>query len=125
MFQPRFSACDTGFHAEVKRRVHAYFEDTGVSPKASLRMYVKTAVLLLWFAGSYAGLVFLASTWWHGLLFSGSLVLAMAGIAFAIQHDSNHGAYSRHEAVNRMLGMTLDVLGASSYVWHWKHNIAH
>jgi linoleoyl-CoA desaturase len=49
----------------------------------------------------------------------------MAGIAFAIQHDANHGAHSRHHAVNRLFGMTLDLLGASSYIWQWKHNIAH
>src|SRR6185369_6140411 len=28
-------------------------------------------------------------------------------------------------AVNRLMGMTLDFLGASSYVWRFKHNISH
>jgi linoleoyl-CoA desaturase len=27
--------------------------------------------------------------------------------------------------VNRLMGMTLDLVGASSYVWHWKHNVLH
>ena len=118
-------ARDTGFHGEVKRRVSAYFERTGLSQRDSPRMYFKTAVLLLWFGASYALLVFGATTFWQGALLSLSLGLAMAGIGFAIQHDANHGAYSSRAAVNRVMGMTLDMLGASSYLWHFKHNLAH
>ena len=118
-------AGDSGFHAELKRRVLEYFEHSGLSPKGGPRLYVKTAVMLLWFGASYASLVFLAETWWQALLLSCSLAFAMAGIAFAVQHDANHGAYSKHGAINRLIGMTLDILGGSSYVWHWKHNVAH
>lgn len=118
-------AGDAGFHGELKRRVYEYFRRTGLSPRDSLRMYLKTAAILLWFGASYALLVFAAATWWQGLLLSCSLALAMAGIGFAIQHDANHGAYSKYGAINRLMGMTLDMLGASSYLWHWKHNISH
>src|SRR5688572_22824700 len=109
--KPMF-ASDVGFHREVKRRVYDHFRQTGLSPRHSPRMYVKTAVILLWFGASYALLVFAAATWWQGLLLSCSLALAMAGIGFAIQHDGNHGAYSRHRAINRLMGMTLDMMGA-------------
>ncbi len=118
-------AGDSGFHSEIKRRVGAYFQDTGLSPRDSLRMYRKTAVLLVWFGASYACLVFAATTWWQGALFSVSLALATAGVGFGIQHDANHGAYSSRGAVNRLLGMTLDMLGASSYLWRFKHNMSH
>ena len=47
------------------------------------------------------------------------------GIGFGIQHDANHGAYSSRAAVNRLMGMTLDMLGASSYLWRFKHNLSH
>ncbi len=116
---------DTGFHSEVKRRVSQYFEETGLSQRDSPRMYLKTAILLAWFGASYFLLIFVATAWWQGLLLCSSLAFAMAGIAFAIQHDANHGAQSRNGAVNRIFGMTLDMLGASSYIWQWKHNIAH
>ena len=105
--------------------MHAYFERTGLSERDSPRMYLKTAVLLLWFGTSYALLVFGAATLWQGALLSLSLGLAMAGIGCAIQHDANHGAYSRRAAINRVMGMTLDMLGASSYLWRFKHNLAH
>jgi linoleoyl-CoA desaturase len=118
-------AADRGFHGEVKRRVLGYFERTGLSPRDDPRMYLKTAVLLFWFGASYLLLVFAAATWWQGALLSFSLALAMAGIGFSIQHDANHGAYSNHGGVNRLMGLTLDLLGASSYVWNFKHNLSH
>ena len=118
-------AGDDGFHADLKRRVGAYFQETGLSPRGGWRMYLKTAVILSWLIGSYVLLVFVAASWWQGAVAALSLVLAIAGTGFAIQHDANHGAYSSNDAVNRVVGKTLDMLGASSYVWHWKHNILH
>ncbi|NUN48556.1 MAG: acyl-CoA desaturase [Candidatus Brocadiae bacterium] len=88
-------------------------------------MVLKTVTILLWFAASYAALVFFSTEWWHGVLASISLGLSIAGIGFAIQHDANHGAYSSNPGSNRLLSRTLDFLGASSYVWGWKHNVLH
>jgi linoleoyl-CoA desaturase len=116
---------DDGFHAELKRRVREQLKATGLSQHGGLSMYLKTATILLWFASSYALLVFAELTWWQGALLALSLSLAMAGTGFAIQHDANHGAYSSRTGVNRLMGFTLDLLGASSYLWHWKHNIFH
>jgi linoleoyl-CoA desaturase len=122
--KPKFDR-DTGFYRELKRRVDEHFERTGLRRRDSARMVLKTLVILLWFGASYALLVFAAATWWQSVLLAASLALAIAGVGFCIQHDANHGAYSSSGAVNRMLGITLDLLGASSYVWKWKHNIFH
>lgn len=116
---------DGGFHAELKRRVQAYFSERGLSTHGGPPMYLKSAVMLVWLCASYALLVFAPLAWWQGVLASLSLVLAVAGIGFAVQHDATHGAYSNRASVNRAMGMTLDLVGASSYVWHWKHNVLH
>ena len=58
-------------------------------------------------------------------MLSVSLALGMAGIGFSVQHDANHGGYSRARGVNRLLAMSLDLIGGSSYIWYWKHNIVH
>jgi linoleoyl-CoA desaturase len=118
-------AHDTGFHDEVKRRVQAYFQQTGLSQRDDPRMYLKTAMMLAWFGASYALLVFGASSLWQAALASLSLAAAMAGIGFSVQHDANHGAYSKRHGVNRLMGLTLDLLGASSYLWRIKHNVSH
>jgi linoleoyl-CoA desaturase len=91
----------------------------------SFRMYLKTVTILMWLATSYALLVFAHVNWWQASLLGVSLALAVGATGFAIQHDANHGAYSDNAIVNRLMGATLDLLGASSYLWHWKHNIFH
>jgi linoleoyl-CoA desaturase len=122
--KPKFGT-DTGFYKELKRRIDQYFDTTARPRRGSVRMYFKTAVLLAWFGVSYGLLVFAATTWWQAVPLAASLALAIAGIGFAIQHDANHGSYSSKESVNRLMGLTLDLLGASSFVWKWKHNIFH
>jgi linoleoyl-CoA desaturase len=109
----------------LQARVDQFFKDTGKSRHADFRMYVKAAVLLAWFGLSYYVLVFRVTTLWMGLLAAMSLGLAITGIAFNIQHDGNHGAFSNRNWLNRLTGLTLDFIGASSYLWVQKHNLAH
>jgi len=88
-------------------------------------MYVKTAILVAGFAGSYVLLVFVAQTWWQALLLAMLLGLSAAGIGFNIQHDGSHQAYSNHPWVNKLMAMTLELIGGSSYLWRWKHVVFH
>ncbi len=89
-------------------------------------MRAKTGLILGWFAASYAGLLLWggASGWIAGAL-TVSLALATAGIGFSVMHDANHGAYSPSRRVNRLVGLALDFVGASSYLWRFKHNVQH
>jgi linoleoyl-CoA desaturase len=88
-------------------------------------MYFKTALILAWFLLSYLALVFIPVAWWLAVPLAMSLGLSMAAIGFNIQHDGGHGAYSARTWVNRLMAMTLDLLGGSSYVWALKHNKIH
>jgi linoleoyl-CoA desaturase len=114
-----------GFYVMLRRRVDEYFRTTGLPVRGLKRMYVKTVVHLAAFAGIYALLVFAAATAWQAVLLSVLLGLVVAGIGFNIQHDASHGAYSRSRRVNRLLALTLDLMGGSSYVWRTKHNRLH
>jgi linoleoyl-CoA desaturase len=114
-----------GFYSELKKQVDAYFKTTGISPRDNFRLYLKTAILLLGAAASYALLVLLAETWWQGVSLAIVLGLCLAGIGFNLQHDGGHGAFSSLRWVNRIMAWMLDLLGGSSYVWHWKHNVFH
>jgi len=86
---------------------------------------VKTAILLAGFAVAYWLLVFVAQVWWQGLLLAILLGLSAAGIGFSIQHDGGHQAYSNHPWVNKLMAMTLELIGGSSYLWRWKHVVFH
>jgi len=105
--------------------VDAYFEKTGRSRRDCPQMYFKTATILAWFFGSYLLLLFFASSWWTVLPLTVILGLAIAAIGFNIQHDGGHRAYSNHQWVNRLMSLTLDMMGGSSYLWDWKHNSIH
>ena len=117
---------DIGFHAALRRGAASYFEQGVGARWGGAAMHRKTAIILAWFAGTYALLLAVggASPWLAGGL-AVSLALATAGIGFSIMHDANHGAYSRSPTVNHAWGLALDFIGASSYLWRFKHNAQH
>ena len=113
------------FQRELRRRVDRYFQATGRAERDCPQMYLKTAIMLGWCAASYALLVFGAGTWWLALPLAISLGLSMAAVGFNIQHDGGHQAYSESRWINKLMALTLDLLGGSSYVWARKHNSIH
>jgi linoleoyl-CoA desaturase len=69
--------------------------------------------------------VFTAQAWWQGMPLAVLLGFVAAGIGFNIQHDGGHHAYSDHPSINKLMAMTLDIIGGSSYLRHWKHVVFH
>ena len=116
---------DDGFYLELRRRVDDYFKRTGLRERDSPWMYLKSAIVLGGLATSYGLLVFAAQTWWQALPLAVLLGLAMACAGFNIQHDGGHNAYSRRPWVNKLAALSLDLIGGSSYVWHWQHAVFH
>lgn len=120
----KFSASDR-FIQELRRRVDAYFEQTGHRRRDCPQMYFKTATILLWFAAAYLLLLFVATSWWTIVPLAIVLGVAIAAIGFNIQHDGGHKAYSERRWINKIMALTLDLMGGSSYLWDWKHNSIH
>ena len=116
---------DGDFHGELRRRVAEYFRSSGRSERDCPQMYLKTAVILLTLAASYGLLVFFATTWWQALPAALMLGFAVGCIGFNIMHDGGHQAYSDHTWVNKLTAMSLDLVGASSHIWRWKHSVFH
>jgi linoleoyl-CoA desaturase len=121
---PKFAESG-GFQSELRRRVGHYFALTGQRERDCRRMYVKTAVVIAWFAASYVALVFFAPLWWMALPLATSFALAAAAVTFNVQHDGGHGAYSDRTWINRLAAFTMDLVGASSYLWRVKHGVYH
>ena len=121
----KFAPDTTGFQRELRRRVQAVIRERGIRERDCPRMYFKTAVVLTVFALSYYLLVFVANSWWSAVPLAVLLGFAITQIGFNIQHDGGHKAYSRHAWVNKLMAMTLDLVGASSYIWRWKHAVFH
>lgn len=120
----KFNGSDR-FIRELRRRVDAYFERTGRRRRDCAQMYFKTATILAWFVAAYVMLVLVVTSWWLVVPLAVVLGLAVAAIGFNIQHDGGHKAYSNRPWVNKLMAMTLDLMGGSSYLWDWKHNSIH
>jgi linoleoyl-CoA desaturase len=121
---PKF-ARNTEFQNELRRRVDGFFEGNGNRRRDLPQMYLKTFILLAAFAVFYWLLVFVVQAWWLALPLAILLGLATAGIGFNIQHDGGHDAYSERPWINKLMALTLDLIGRSSYSWHYKHGVYH
>ena len=123
MITPKYGT--PSLHATLKKRVNDYFELQHVKPTGNYRLYLKCAILLSAYAGLYVHLVFFTP---HVVLAIGEcllLGLLTAFIGFNVMHDGAHGSFSRHPWLNRLAAMSLDFMGASSFMWNMKHNMVH
>ena len=115
----------SAFYAELRRRVDEYFRTSGRRQRDCWQMYLKTTILVACLIASYVLLVVVAQTWLQALGLAIVVGLSAAGIGFNTQHDGGHQAYSNHVWINKLMAMTMDLLGGSSYLWHWKHAVFH
>ena len=113
------------FQAELQRRVDEFFRTTGRPRRDVPQMYLKTAILLAAFVALYILLVFAAAAWWQAVPLAILLGLATGAIGFNVQHDGSHRAYSERPWINKLAGLSLELIGGSTYLWHWKHVVYH
>ncbi len=125
---PRISfptADPPSFLSEVRTRVADYFDSRHLSPKANPAMIAKTLIVFGVTFGAY-GLIL--SGWFTPLQMLGLCVVmgtGVAGIGFCVAHDALHDAYSSNRSVNRLLGLSFDLVGANGYMWKLTHNVIH
>lgn len=110
------------FFTELKAEVDVHLKRF---PPRRAALALKMAFILTWWIASWAVLVFVVDAWWQAGLAAISLGLAIAGIGFNVQHDGGHHAASSRRGLNRLAAFALDLVGGSSWVWHWKHNVFH
>jgi linoleoyl-CoA desaturase len=117
---------DDGFLSDLRARAEDYLARSGRPSWGGVAMRAKTATILAWQLAAYALLLgFGAASLPLAIVLTLSLALSTVGIGFAVMHDANHGAWSKSRTVNRILGFALDLVGGSSYVWRFKHNVRH
>lgn len=110
---------------EMKSRVDEYFATRQRSPKANAAMIVKGVALLAMAFVPYGLILSNRFSPWIMLLLAVAMGVGIAGIGFGIAHDALHGAYTSNPVLNNILGLSFDMLGASSYLWKITHNIIH
>jgi fatty acid desaturase len=123
--EPVFQA-KTDFYPVLKTRVEKLFRDRGLSMRDSPFFYLKAALILSTVIGLHCVIwTVMGNRYLPGAVLAILLGIAQVSIGINIMHDGNHGAVSRHWWISRLFGYTLDLIGASSFIWHYQHNIAH
>lgn len=114
------------FLITLRTRVENYFKSNNISKTANQEMVFKTILLSSVFIILYLTIIFhLFQSGIVNLLLCMLLGLFVALLGFNVGHDAVHGSYSKNPRVNKFLGYSFDLLGASSYMWNIAHNIVH
>lgn len=125
MATPKFSTVSQSFHSELKKRVQAYFKESGKDATGNSSLYSKAIILAIAFILLYVHLVFFTPVAWVAILECVFLGGVVAAIGFNIMHDGAHGSFSNKKAVNAVAALSLNILGGNSFMWNVKHNVIH
>ena len=125
MATPKFSGTPASFHAELKKRINAYFEQKGKTTTGNFQLFSKALILFTSLIIVYTHLVFFTPALIFQILESILLGGLVAAIGFNIMHDGAHGSFSKYPWMNRIAAYSLNILGGSSYMWNIKHNVIH
>ena len=88
-------------------------------------MYLKTAVAMAWWLGTYLLLLLGHFPPLVNVILCVVWAMAIASVGFNVMHDANHGGYSDHPLVNKLFGLSAELLGMSGFRWRTKHNVWH
>jgi linoleoyl-CoA desaturase len=113
------------FVKELKRKVDEYFKTGRKKQTGDWRIFHKTLVLFLSLIALYLLLIFGSLPTWVNVIMCVLMGFNFAFIGFNVMHDGGHGSYSDKRWLNEIMGHSLNVMGASTYFWKFKHNIVH
>ncbi|MBI3133105.1 MAG: acyl-CoA desaturase [Bacteroidetes bacterium] len=124
---PKFSQTShIDFDRTLKKRVRDYFKENNISKYANGEMVVKTvsmlAIYLVPFILMLTGII---TNGWLIALCWVVMGIGMAGIGMGVMHDANHGAYSKNDTINKIIGKVIILVGGFAANWKIQHNILH
>jgi linoleoyl-CoA desaturase len=113
------------FQKTLNERVNAFLRDNHLPARDVPGMYLKTVVVLAWWLGAYLLILLGHFSTPVNLGLCVVWALAIASVGFNVMHDSNHGGYSDHPNVNKLVSLSAELLGMSGFRWRIKHNVWH
>jgi len=114
MSLPKFTNAPVSFHGELKKRVNAYFDQTGQSATGNTLLYIKAFLFGIAMIALYIHLVFYTPASWLAILECIVLGGVISAIGFNVMHDGAHGSFSKYKPVNVLAAYSLNILGGSS-----------
>lgn len=118
-------AASEDFYLVMKQRVEAYFKKNKINPRTHSHMMIKSLVILVGYFACYYLAFFWSSSFFLSLAFALGMGFFAAEVGVSIQHDGNHGAYTSWCGFGYIMGASLDLVGASSFMWRQQHVVGH
>ncbi|MEI8280411.1 MAG: acyl-CoA desaturase [Bacteroidota bacterium] len=125
MNAPKFAHTSSSIHHEFRKRINDYFSHKGIAHTGNAQLYIKAIILISSYVAVYIHLVFFTPIVWVAIPECMLMGILTAALGFNIMHDGAHGSFSKHKWLNRLAALSLDFLGASSFMWNTKHNVVH
>ena len=104
------------FHTELKKRIADYFESRQLKSTGNWKLYSKALILLASYFTVYVHLVFFTPALLWAIFECLILGVLTAAVGFNIMHDGIHGSFSSRSWVNKLAGLTLNMLGANNFM---------
>lgn len=122
----KFEAKDKAeFFNTLRQRVNDYFETHKIARTGNSTMVIKTLAMFAIYFVPYALIMSNSLSLWAMWIMAAIMGLGAAGIGFSVMHDANHGAYTRNKTLNEILGLSINIVGGSSFTWKIQHNFLH
>ncbi len=113
------------FFSVLKSRVDEYFENNSLSRNANKAMVFKTIAMFAMFFVPYGLIISGYVGYPLAILMYLIMGIGTAGIGFSVMHDSVHGSYSSNPTINKIMGLSMNIIGGSAFTWKIQHNLLH
>lgn len=122
----RFSRKDSKiFFKTLNQRVNQYFKENKISKTGNWKLYAKSAVMFSLLLAPYALIFILNISLWYKLPLCMLMGIGMAGVGMNVMHDGNHGSFSKHPWINKLMGSSIYILAGNVFNWKIQHNVLH
>jgi linoleoyl-CoA desaturase len=113
------------FIMALRKNVNQYFKENNISTKANASMVLKTVTMISCYLLPFIAVLIIPMEPWTAFVLTLLMGVGLAGIGMSVMHDACHGAYSKKQWINDLLGGTLYLLGSNVLNWKIQHNVLH
>jgi len=122
----RFSRKDSkNFFKTLNHRVNTYFKKNKIRKTGNWKLYLKSSLMFILLLGPYFLVYILEISLWVKLIMCIIMGIGMAGVGMNVMHDGNHGSFSKHPLVNKLMGSSIYILAGNVFNWKIQHNLLH
>ena len=123
---PRFSRKESKeFFQTLNKRVNQYFKDNQLAKTGNWKLYLKSVIMFTILIAPFVLILCLNINDWFKLMLAAVIGVGMAGVGMNVMHDGNHGSFSKHPWINKLMGSSIYILPGNVFNWKVQHNVLH